>query len=95
MSAPPDPGDLARSLIATVLHAEAKNLAAGGIEFARLGGGVCLTHALAGENTKDRSVIVLICGPVPDDLIQSLGQYVQGLAQDMKLSGVIREIRAD
>lgn len=63
-----------------------------GLTFAELNGAASFTCARASENGPSRSVVVLLAGPIPDDLVQMLGQYTQGLSQDLKNEGKLNSI---
>jgi hypothetical protein len=81
----------AQKNLTAVYCAQVQDLCQSGLALADLGTGVSMLHALAGEeeNSKSRSVVMVICGPIPDDLIEAMGQYCQALSQDLKTSGVI------
>lgn len=82
----------AHLLIGTVLKAQTEALCMGGLTFAELNGAASFTCARAEEKGPARAVTVLLCGPIPDDLIQMLGQYTAGLSQDLKNDGKIQAI---
>ncbi len=84
--------EIALRLVSLVAKAHVKQLCEEGLTIAELGGGINQMHALAKEGGPGRSLVVLLCGPIPDDLIQSLGHYCEGLSQDLKTSGVLKEI---
>ena len=75
--------------LGTALHKDAESLCGYGLAIAELGGGVALLSSLSGE-TSARSVVVVVCGSIPDDLVDSLRNYALGLIQDLETSGKIR-----
>ena len=58
---------------------------------AELGVGLCLCKAIAGEG-KSRACVVLVSGPIPDDLLAGLRKYVEGLAQDVQMGLKARQV---
>jgi hypothetical protein len=82
----------AHLLIGRVLAAQTEALCMAGLTFAELNGAASFTCARASENGPSRSVVVLLAGPIPDDLVQMLGQYTQGLSQDLKNEGKLNSI---
>jgi hypothetical protein len=83
------------ALLSEALRNDADQLCLAGLAFADLGGGICSMHALAGEKGSSRSVVVILNGPIPDDLVQALGQYAEALSQDLKTSGKLKTIYED
>lgn len=82
----------AQLLLSKLYRAQAAELCQAGIAVADLGAGIAMMTALASETTKSRSVVMVVCGPIPDDLVESLGQYCRSLSQDLKTSGTIKTI---
>ena len=82
----------AHLLIGKVLQAQTEALCMAGLTFAELNGAASFTCARASDGAPHRSIVVLLCGPVPDDIIQMLGQYTAGLTQDLKNEGKLKQI---
>jgi hypothetical protein len=82
----------AHLLIGKVLQAQTESLCMAGLTFAELNGAASFTCARASESGPSRSVVVLLAGPIPDDLVQMLGQYTAGLSQDLKNEGKLQSI---
>jgi hypothetical protein len=82
----------AHLLIGKVLQAQTESLCMAGLTFAELNGAASFTCARASEGGPSRSVVVLLAGPIPDDLVQMLGQYTAGLSQDLKNEGKLQSI---
>lgn len=84
--------DSAHLAMGKVLAMHTNELCLGGLAFAELNGAASFTCARASESGPARSVAILLCGPIPDDLVQMLGQYCAGLAQDLKNEGKLKQI---
>lgn len=82
----------AHLLIGEVLQAQTEALCMAGLTFAELNGAASFTCARTTDKGPARSVCVLLAGPIPDDLVQMLGQYTQGLSQDLKNEGKLQSI---
>ena len=64
-----------------------------GLVYAELNGAASITVARASEKGKERSVCILMCGPIPDDIVQMLGGvHTGGLSQDLKNEGKLKLI---
>lgn len=84
--------ETAIAMLGAALSRDADTICKCALVLADLGGGVCCTQGLASETSSSRAVVVVVCGPIPDDLVEALGSYVGGLAQDLKTSGKIKTI---
>lgn len=84
--------NLAHEAIGRILKAHTEELCMGGLAFAELNGAASFTCARASDDGPSRSVAILLCGPIPDDLVQMLGTYCQGMAQDLKNEGKLKQI---
>lgn len=82
----------AHKLLGAVLASQTEALCMAGLNFAELNGAASFTCARAPETGPARSVVVLLAGPIPDDLVNMLGQYTSGLAQDLKNEGKLHTI---
>ena len=77
----------AHKLLGAVLASQTEALCMSGLTFAELNGAASFTCARASETGPARSVVVLLAGPIPDDLVNMLGRYTSGLSQDLKNEG--------
>ncbi len=87
--------ELAVGLLGRVFRSHAEAICMEGLSLSELGGAVCCTVAREKADTAHRSVVVVLCGPIPDDLIQMLGKYAGGLAYDLKNEKFIKDIYED
>ena len=85
----------AHLLIGKVLQAQTEALCMAGLTFAELNGAASFTCARATEKGPARSVVVLLAGPIPADLVPMLGPYTSGLSQDLKNEGKLTSIHED
>jgi hypothetical protein len=82
----------AHKMLGSVLAAQTEALCMSGLTFAQLNGAAAFSVARAEEGGPARSVVVLLAGPIPDDLVESIGEYLQATVQDLKSEGKLKTL---
>jgi hypothetical protein len=90
---PIDPAQAAVvALMSASIGVRAAQLSLMTLDLAKVGGTFAFLDGNTSEDGKQSSVVMVIAGPIPKDLLDGLGNYCKGLLQDLKSGGNFTEI---